>query len=149
MGYATAFSLIIDNSYRQSKLDEKMLEKEVQIQKIQESNLGDETKAIVINALKDQYDSYYKEVTKEDVLDVLLDIEYFVYGDPFEGEYIKWENHENNMKTVSKKFKDVLFILSGEGEEAGDLWKEYYMNGKVQVAEAKIEFDSFDPSKLQ
>lgn len=62
---------------------------------------------------------------------------------------MKWENREDHMKKVSKKLKDVLFIVSAVGEEPEDVWKEYYMNGKVQISEAKITFDPFDPSKLQ
>lgn len=70
------------------------------------------------------------------------------YGSCFEDE-IKWYTHDNDMRTVSKMYPDLLFILSGEEEESGDLWKSYYKNGKVHTAEAKIVFDPFDESKLK
>jgi len=38
--------------------------------------------------------------------------------------------------------------LFGEGEEAGDLWNEYFKNGKSQIERAKIVIETYDPSKL-
>ena len=69
------------------------------------------------------------------------------YGDPF-GDECKWYNHEKDMRAYSKKHPKVLFELSGEGEEAGDLWKEYYLNGKMQRAKAVLTYDTFDIKKL-
>jgi len=63
-------------------------------------------------------------------------------------EQVKWYDHKEEMKEYSSKYPKVLFILSGEGEEAGDLWREYYLNGKVQACEAKITYPAFDESKL-
>ena len=54
---------------------------------------------------------------------------------------VKWYEHENNIKILSERFPSVLFTLSGEGEESGDIWKKYFLNGKCQVAKAKITFD--------
>jgi hypothetical protein len=68
--------------------------------------------------------------------------------DPFE-DTVKWYEHEEDMKKLSLQFPDVLFTLSGEGEEAGDVWKKYFKNGKVQVAKAVLTIDAFDPKKLR
>jgi hypothetical protein len=46
-------------------------------------------------------------------------------------------------------YPDALFKLSGEGEESGDIWIEYYQNGKVQVCKAIISFASFDSNLLK
>jgi hypothetical protein len=54
----------------------------------------------------------------------------------------------DSIREMSLQFPDVLFTLSGEGEEGGDLWKAYYLNGKMQREEGVITFGEFDPEKL-
>jgi hypothetical protein len=44
---------------------------------------------------------------------------------------------------------DVLFTLSGEGEESGDIWRKYYKNGKCQTTAAVIQLDDFDERLLR
>jgi hypothetical protein len=70
------------------------------------------------------------------------------YRNCFE-ESIKWYEHEKDMRQYSLKHPNTLFKLSGEGEESGDLWQEYYLNGKMQLVTAQIVFDDFDESKLK
>lgn len=70
------------------------------------------------------------------------------YGTPFEDE-IKWYDHEKDMRAYSKKHPDTLFKLSGEGEESGDIWAEYYQNGLMQRCKAQIVFDDLDKSKME
>ena len=61
----------------------------------------------------------------------------------------KWYDYESDMRSMSQHFKGVLFTLYGEGEEAGDIWKKYFLDGKCQIAEASIVIDDFDPDKLK
>lgn len=52
-----------------------------------------------------------------------------------DGEYAeecKWYGHEEDMRAFSLKHPEALFELSGEGEESGDFWIEYYQGGKMQ-----------------
>lgn len=75
----------------------------------------------------------------------------FMYAIDENGESIdayKWYDHQKEVAHFSKKFPDVLFTLHGKGEESGDVWKKYFVNGKVQVAKAKLVFDEFDEKKL-
>ena len=61
--------------------------------------------------------------------------------------YTKWYEHDQDMLRLS----DVpggLFVLWGEGEEPEDLWKCYYLGGRVQEAPARVEYPSFDPDEL-
>lgn len=66
---------------------------------------------------------------------------------PFE-DSCKWYDSNEDMKKFSKKFPGTIFVLSGEGEESGDIWKKYYKAGKVQECKAKITFDEYDENKL-
>jgi hypothetical protein len=61
----------------------------------------------------------------------------------------KWYDHEENFREFSKLHPKVVFTLSGEGEESGDIWTEYYLNGKCQVAKAEIKVEPFDSKKLK
>lgn len=67
--------------------------------------------------------------------------------DPF-GEECKWYSHEHDMRIVSERHPETLFKLSGDGEENGDLWHEYYKNGKMQKCKAIISFEDYEESKL-
>ena len=69
------------------------------------------------------------------------------YRTCFDGE-IKWYHHDEHMRQYSLKHPNTLFKLSGIGEENGDIWHEYYLNGKQQRCQAKIIYDEFDESKL-
>jgi hypothetical protein len=88
-----------------------------------------------------------------DPLDVIRDYELSSWGTIGEvmdmEESSKWYEHEEDMKSVSKKFPDALFTLRGEGEEAGDVWVKYFRNGKMQVEKAEIKLAGFDPKKLK
>lgn len=63
-------------------------------------------------------------------------------------ESCKWYEHERDLRSFSSKHSGVLFMLSGEGEEAGDLWHEYYKDGKMQRCKAVITFDEFKEELL-
>lgn len=68
------------------------------------------------------------------------------YEYPFE-DSCKWYDHERDMKKVSKKF-DCVIELSGEGEEAGDLWRKYFYKGKMERCIAEIVYPEPDIKKL-
>lgn len=63
----------------------------------------------------------------------------------------KWYDHDKDMKELTRLVPDVTFMLSGKGEEDGDLWRSYYRNGKMATYKAKItiEYDDFDPEDLE
>ena len=61
----------------------------------------------------------------------------------------KWYSHEADLKSFSLRHPNAIFKLSGEGEESGDIWHEYYQNGKVQTCKAKIVFDDFNADLLK
>jgi hypothetical protein len=73
---------------------------------------------------------------------------YVLEPDGTSSDAAKWYEHETDIGGMSAAFPNVLLMLSGEGEESGDIWRKYFLNGKMQVAKARIEFDAFDPDKL-
>jgi len=64
-------------------------------------------------------------------------------------ESTKWYDHDTDLIEFSKGKMDALFVLEATGEEAGDLWRTYYLNGQKQICKAKITFDEFDVTKLK
>ncbi|AYK07744.1 hypothetical protein [Brevibacillus laterosporus] len=89
------------------------------------------------------------EITPEcrEVYDHLARDEYvdYVLGS---GEPATWYVHEADMVQMSLKFPDILFELTGDGEDTDDLWRKYFKNGKIQRCPAIITYDAFDESKL-
>lgn len=66
------------------------------------------------------------------------------------GEARTWYSIDEDMRKISKEFKDVLILIDGEGEGAGDIWKRYFLNGKTQYIGAVIKFEEeFDEGKLK
>lgn len=78
----------------------------------------------------------------------------FIWGFTVDGETIetsdpmKWYEHEEEMREISRAFPHILFKLHGEGEETGDIWNEYYRDGKMQRCNAEIIIPPFDENKL-
>lgn len=72
-------------------------------------------------------------------------------GDFYRGnaDSCKWYEHEGFMKGFSKNYPRVVFLLEGEGEESGDIWRKYFQNGKMQTERAEIIFGDFDKKKLE
>jgi hypothetical protein len=97
------------------------------------SDLGEERRAEIIDALRGENE----------------EAEYSFNEAGEAEEENTWYEHVKEMAEFSKKYPDVLFCLEGEGEESHDLWEKYFLNGKVQLCPAKIEFDEFDEAELQ
>lgn len=63
--------------------------------------------------------------------------------------YSKWYDDIEHMKKLSLLFPGILFEVEGEGEEAGDWWKEYFKDGKMQRCQAIVTFEPYDEGKLK
>lgn len=61
----------------------------------------------------------------------------------------KWYEYEKDMRKISEQFPDVIFTVSGEGEENDDIWRAYFKNGKSQYCEAIINFEPYDEGKMK
>lgn len=50
----------------------------------------------------------------------------------------KWYEHEEHLAEMSKAIPGVVFHLTGVGEEAGDIWDAFALDGEVQKHPAQI-----------
>lgn len=72
----------------------------------------------------------FAKATNSDNIDYEISyIQALVDGD-VEG---KWYSFDDDMKALSKELPDVLFRLAGVGEEQGDEWVSFYLNGEVET----------------
>ena len=53
----------------------------------------------------------------------------------------KWYDHDEDMVKLSLRFPNYTFILEGEGEENGDLWRTIYHDGKLERLNVKIVYE--------
>lgn len=60
----------------------------------------------------------------------------------------KWYDYEEDMCLLSSKFPDVMFELSGNGEDQEDMWISYFYQGKTQHCPAIITYDDMDLKKM-
>lgn len=60
------------------------------------------------------------------------------------GDDMSWYDHDTDTVKLSVMFPYLLFILSGEGEEAGDIWKMWARNGQAHKVQARIVLDEPD-----
>lgn len=60
----------------------------------------------------------------------------------------KWYDHFEDMTALSAKFPNALFELSGTGEEFGDIWVEYFCDGRSQHCDAEIVYEEPDMEAL-
>jgi hypothetical protein len=103
-----------------------------------------------LEIFKNKSDASEAEV-KEKLLKLLANYDVLDYAidEDLDGcDSVKWYEHNNNMKEISKELKDVVLKLRGVGGENGDIWDKYYLNGKVQKCNAEIVIPEFDEGKL-
>ena len=120
MGYYTYYTMNVSNTHRDNG---KLV---VETEPIPSIVAGD-----LENAMKD--------------LDVL---EGDVSGGYYSGDTIKWYEWEEDIRNLSKEFPDILFEVSGDGEESEDFWIAYFLNGKMQFCPGRIVYDDFSESAL-
>ncbi len=85
----------------------------------------------------------------KDLRDTNENAEYCLEEDGSAAEGSKWYEWQEELVEFSKKYPNALFEMSGEGEESGDIWKAYILNGKSQICKVRLVFDEFDLNKLE
>lgn len=66
-----------------------------------------------------------------------------------DGEATKWYSHRDDMVEFSKMFPEDVLMLHGEGEESGDIWWEFFKNGRSYRVMVEYVIPEFDESKLE
>lgn len=61
----------------------------------------------------------------------------------------KWYDWKEDMLAVSLLYPNVLFRLSGNGEESGDMWQCYFRDGKYQFCQSIVTYEHFDERKMK
>lgn len=92
------------------------------------------------------------DMTVAEVLSENEDFEGIDYALDENGETsgaVKWYSHEADMTALSAKYPEITFLLSGEGEEQGDVWRKYFRNGKSRSIYAKLTFPEFYANSLK
>lgn len=65
-------------------------------------------------------------------------------------EPTKWYDMDKDIKEFSKKYPEVLFVMSREGESGGDDQCIYYFqNGKKQECWVQLTFPEYDINKME
>ena len=62
---------------------------------------------------------------------------------------MKWYDHEVHMRQLSCQNPEVLFALTGAGEEQPDLWVKYFENGKMQVCKGEVTYPPYNAEELK
>lgn len=132
MGYYTRYSI----SFIQSQTSES--EKNAEIAEVENSNLSQKLKNQILQTIENEYESQRMTETL-----LIKELDY----NPFE-DSCKWYDHNKDMLRISKKYPGTIFVLNGDGEESGDVWRKYYHKGLSQDANARIVYDDFDVTKL-
>ena len=60
------------------------------------------------------------------------------------GAEMKWYSWEDDCTALSEQYPGLLFVVEGEGEESGDLWKAWIRNGKAVIVRGRVVFDEPD-----
>lgn len=94
-------------------------------------------------------DSYPLQAVISELLEQNEEAAYVLNVDGSSEEAGKWYEHQHDMLAFSARHSNILFTLHGEGEESDDIWNEYYLNGKVQVAKAQIQIAPFSMAALK
>lgn len=61
----------------------------------------------------------------------------------------KWYQWVEDMMYISKEHLGLLFIVDGAGEDKGDYWRSYFLDGKAQHCKSTIVYEPFDIEKMK
>jgi len=96
-----------------------------------------------LHCLPSQHPDFYEELTLDGTA-----VGPYEEGDTlFDGE-CKWYDHDHEMRRLSVENPRIVFILDGEGEDAGDIWRTFYKGGRSYTWRPDVEPPAFEYDKL-
>lgn len=101
------------------------------------------------------YQTCFRLNTIPNVTDELIDSmnqyfgAHFYDDDLLWGDSCSWYAHERDMLDFSKQHPYFVFVLDGNGEDAGDLWRKFFRDGKMYEWRPMIERPAFDQKLLK
>jgi len=81
------------------------------------------------------YDGWWDSYEIDDEINYVLDA--------------KWYDNHKHMVLLSKEHPTIVFTLSGDGEESGDVWRKFYKDGKFMDAGPELIYKEFNENELQ
>ncbi len=91
---------------------------------------------------KEEVQKLQDEIEKIDVFDSEGDITFGWWANA------KWYDWEEDMEMLSRRCRNFLFYLQGDGEDSDDVWGVYFLNGYVMYGARKIITVPFDEKML-
>lgn len=63
-------------------------------------------------------------------------------------ESVKWYDWDDDVKEISAKYPELLFVILGDGEEDDDYWKCFFKAGKADMCSATVRIE-YPDSKME
>jgi hypothetical protein len=147
MGYSTWFNLEVTNRQEQEQIPMTI---ETVMKEFENDKLG---KKEMLEKLAQIRDGMSSEVLDDEIIirrlrDENEEAAYCLNNDGSGRDNGRWYDAREDLKAFSRQYPGWLFTLQAKGEESGDIWISYCMNGKEQYTKARIVLDEFDQSKL-
>ena len=89
------------------------------------------------------YYTYYDITAKDEVIEKLKEVSSYSFE-----ESCKWYDCQKDIIKVSKMFPDEIISVSGEGEEALDLWHLKCKNGTLIKKAAIVTYPEITDTQL-
>lgn len=98
----------------------------------------------VQNVQKDRFQELLNVLRDMSIVDDVLD-EGDYYEKPKDAIFYAsnestWDDHDQDMLSISKQFPEMIFKLKGDGQDREDMWETYYHDGLKEECRAVIQY---------
>lgn len=86
------------------------------------------------------------DLSEQELINQFFEEDNLSFEDIFTGYF---PHRSTRLRMFSENHPYALFHLICQRDNCDNLWKEYYYQGKMHVADSQIFFDGFNPEKLK